>query len=203
MKQINEKEAIVGPVRLSYLKVFTPQKNEIKDGSPLEYSVMLLFPKANCEHQPDAEGEVKALRKLLNANVFAKWGEKPPVNLRNPIRDGDKEVDGNGEPKAPGYWFMSVSAQENYPPLLIDRARAKVTSGWHSGDWGKVQIGIFAYDKKGNKGVSAGLRAIQFLFKDESLGGGSPNADAFDVIEGATTTQHGNTPEEYDPFSDE
>lgn len=202
MKKINDKEVIVGPVRFSYMHVFQPKSNDMKDGA-FEYSVTLLFPKENNEFQPEAKEEIAELRKALNSAVYAKWGDKPPANLRSPLRDGDKEIDNQGEPKAPGYWFMNVSAKEQYKPLLIDGERNPVKEGWNSGDWGKVHISLFAYDQKGNKGVSAGLRAVQFLFKGESLGGGQASADAFDVVKTETVAGNGPAPDEYDPFADE
>lgn len=202
MKRINEREVIVGPVRLSYLNVFTPKVNDLKDGAK-EFSAVLLFPKENCAEQPKAVEEVNELRAALKAAVFAKWGDKPPAKLRNPIRDGDEETDSQGEPKAPGYWFMNVSAKEMYPPLLVDGTRQEVRGGWNSGDWGNVQVSIFAYDQKGNRGVSAGLRAIQFTHKGEAIGsGGAPTPDVFDVVAGAAPST-AKAPDEYDPFADE
>lgn len=115
MKRINDREVVVGPVRLSYMNVFTPKVNDLKEGAK-EYSAVLLIPKQGNEFLPNAAEELKELRKALSGAVFAKWGDKPPAKLRNPIRDGDEETDSQGEPKAPGYWFMNVSAKEAYPP---------------------------------------------------------------------------------------
>lgn len=201
MKRINDREVVVGPVRLSYMNVFTPKVNDLKEGAK-EYSAVLLIPKQGNEFLPNAAEELKELRKALSGAVFAKWGDKPPAKLRNPIRDGDEETDSQGEPKAPGYWFMNVSAKEAYPPLLVDGSRRTVTGGWNSGDWGMVHIAIFAYEQKGNRGVSAGLRAIQFLHKGESMGGSAVSADVFDEVAPATGGSLP-APDEYDPFADE
>lgn len=201
MKRTSDRTAVVGPVRLSYLNCFAPRANELKNGVK-EYSTVLLFPKENCEQQPNAAEELKELNKLLRDAVFAKWGDKPPSNLRRPIRDGDTEMDASGDPKAPGYYFMNVTAKEDYPPLLVDGSRKVVTSGWNSGDWGNVEIAVFAYDTRGNKGVSAGLRAIQFLYKGEPMGGGGgTSASVFDEVK--TATAAGQAPDDYDPFADE
>ena len=203
MKKISESQANIGPVRLSYLNVFKARANDLKNGAK-EFSVTLLFPKDNCDEQPNAKEEIAAVRKLLKDAVFAKWGENPPAKLRNPIRDGDDEVDAQGEPKAPGYYFLNVSAKEEYPPLLIDGSRKVVTGGWQSGDWGIVQVSVFAYDTRGNRGVSAGLRAIQFISHGDSLGGGgSVTPDSFDEVAKPAGATSGSPSDDYDPFADE
>jgi len=201
MKKMNDRECIVGPVRLSYMNVFKPRANDLKEGKK-EYSVTLLIPKEATAECPAPKDELDGMKAILKGVAFEKWGNKIPPNLRNPIRDGDTETDSQGEPKAPGYWFMNVSAKEEYPPMLINGAREKVTEGWNSGDWGKVQLAFFAYDQKGNRGVSAGLRAIQFTHHGDPLGGTSVSADNFDVVATAKPSSDG-APDGYDPFADE
>lgn len=202
MKKINDTVAIVGNVRFSYLAVFKAKTNDLKGAK--EFSAVLLFPKVNCIESPDAEDEVKQVRQLVKEVVMSKWGDKPPAKLRNPIQDGDTEVNSSGDPKYPGYFFMNVSAKEEYPPMVIDPERNPIGSGWNSGDWGKAKLKFFAYDRNGNRGVSAGLLAVQFLVRGEPLAGGGASADGFDDESGSTSTSaNTNVGDEYDPFSDQ
>lgn len=193
--------ALVGPVRFSYLNVYKPRHNDTRNEE--EYSAVLLIPKASNQFQTDAEGEIKGLVGAIKAVLGAKFPQTPPV-WSNCMKDGDKELNKDtGEPKHPGYWFISTRTSTEYPPKLIDGKKKEVSSsdGWVSGDWGIAKLSFFAYDAKGNKGVSASLRAIQFLYKDEPFGSTGDPLDGFEEVENA----HASTPAqsgEYDPFAD-
>lgn len=195
MKQLEGNQIIVGPVRLSYMNAFNPRRNDNKDRD--EYSATLLFPKAAHEHLPDPKSELVAINAAIEKVLLEKFKAKPPV-WESALKDGDKTLNQNtGEPKHPGYWYMNATAKAEYRPALVNRAKneAKEEDGWVSGDWGYVKLALFTYDQKGKKGVSCGLRAIQFMFKDEPLGGGGSNADGFDA------DMTGEAPDEFDPFA--
>lgn len=162
---------IIGPVRLSYLTVHRPRPNEMKKDSPLEYSLVALIPKAPTKFCPAPELVLKSVQDAIAETMAEKFG-KGVTNLASPLRDGDAELRDDGTPKNPGYWFMNVWCSADYPPLLIDGRRQAVTAehNWKSGDWGKVQVAFWPYDTKGKKGVGVGLRAVQFLYRDDALG---------------------------------
>jgi hypothetical protein len=66
-----------------------------------------------------------------------------------------------------------------------------------------VKCKLYTYDNE-SKGVSAGLRAVQFLFVDDSLGGSAEATDeGFDTVADAHTASGGSSDAEYDPFADE
>jgi hypothetical protein len=194
---------IVGPVRLSYLNVFKPKEGLNGD---IEYSATILIPKNPTQQCPDPKALAKKIAEAVKAGLTAKFGKEPP-KWDNPLRDGDKELDGNGQPKQEGYWFVRSKCKEEFPPVLIDGSRQMVTPqmGWKSGDWGMVKLSPYGYDQKGNQGVAFGLRAVQFLYSDESLGGSFDPvavANEFDVVEGAARPG-APAGDEYDPFADE
>lgn len=199
MKTVNS-SIIVGPVRLSYLACFKPKQNDLKN--EMEYSAVLLIPKAKHEHLEDPNTEAKEIAAAIKSVFITKFGASNlPKVWRNPLQDGDKELrQSDGEPKNPGYWFINVKCGEEFPPKLVDGSKKTVKEGWNSGDWGLVKIRPFAYDHKGNKGVAFGLEAIQFLYKDESLGGQGPTDEGFDEVQGAAS---GGQSEDqgFDPFA--
>jgi hypothetical protein len=174
---------IVGPCRFSYLTVFKPRQNPNKEGIVNEYSVTLMIPKVANEFCPDPTSVGKKIRALIQEALDLKFPQTP-AKWTNPLQDGDVETNDEGKPKHPGYWFVRVWAGEEYPPLLIDCDREKVTGGWGSGDWGLVKASFYGYDQKGNKGVSGGLRAVQFLKKDEALGSQGTSPDEFEQVAG-------------------
>lgn len=197
-------EGVVGLCRLSYMNVFKPRLNGNND--KVEYSVTLLIPKVKNDFCTDPTGILKKLKAMCDAALANKFKKNIPDDWANPLKDGDKEKNKKtGGPRHPGYWYINASANEDFPPLLIDGARNKVTGGWVSGDWGHVKLNMFGYDAKGNQGVSAGLRAIQFLRHDEPLGGSITTINDFAELEGDAPLEGATThsqEEGYDVFAD-
>jgi hypothetical protein len=199
MKQINNREYVVGPCRFSYLTVFKARRNDLRGED--EFSTVLLFPKEPSEHAADPAPEVDALKEAIKNVATEKFGKLPP-KLDVPLRDGDKETNNDGQAKHPGYWFLPVRAKAEYPPRLLDGAKRDAKEeDWVSGDWGKALVALYAYDYQGRKGVGAGLRGIQFLHKGEPFGSSSSAESAFDEEKTATAAASGE--DEYDPFKDE
>ncbi len=187
---------IVGTVRFSYLYVHEPRKNELKNNEE-EFSVTVLIPKTANEFCQDPDSVKKKIGGLMKEAAADKFGDKLPSNLQLPLKDGDVELTSNGEPKQPGYWY--VKAKCSFKPVLIDGYRNPVEDkdAWVSGDWGNVKLSFYGYDQAGNKGVSCGLRAIQFTRKGEPLASSDPKAIAneFDLVESPSGG--------FDPFAEE
>jgi hypothetical protein len=170
-----------------------------------------MIPKAEHEHQPSGKVERDALVEAIKEVATDKFGAKLPPAFKMPLKDGDKEtrvVNGEEVPAMPGYWFIRLTASKEYPPHVVDGKKQQVTSGWNSGDWGNVVVKLKAFDKNGGKGVGAYLNAVQFLFKDEPLGGTTVGAEVFDEVAGsdmgtATASSQSQNNDDYDPFSDE
>jgi hypothetical protein len=201
MKALTPTMGIFGPCRLSYMHVFKPRMNEMKGEE--EYGVVLLIPKQPNDFNTEPAPSIKLVADMIKAAAAEKFGASV-AQYDRPLKDGDKELNNEGEPRYPGYWYIRVTAKVDYPPVLIDGNRKAVTNGFESGDWGIVKASFYGYDFKGRKGVSAGLRAIQFVAKDEPFGTATdPTAVAneFDVVAGAATASPSND-EEDDPFAD-
>ena len=189
---------ICGPVRLSYLTVYKPRHNELKNAD--EFGVVLLIPKKKNDFCADPATIYKTLKATIEDVAKEKFG-KVPAGFDNPLKDGDEETNNDGDPRHAGYFYMRTTAKPEYPPQLIDCKKNTVgeSDGWVSGDWGKAKIALFAWEHAGRKGVSAGLRAIQFLKKDEPFGSGGSNLDGFEEEDGDTGKAKD---DEYDPFVD-
>lgn len=174
---------VIGPVRFAYLTAFKPRENAMRGGE-MEYSVVALIPKLPNEYCKDPKAIGKRVQELIQEALAAKFTAAPP-KWETCLKDGDKETNSDGQPKHPGYWFIPARCGAEYPPLCVDGHQQAVTGGWTSGDWGNVKLSFFGYEFQGKKGVSAGLRGIQFLFHDEPFGGGGTRADEFPVVENA------------------
>ena len=206
MKKLDNSEVLLGPVQLAYAFVFKPRLNNSKDIPVEEYSVTVRIPKENTDQFPNAKQEYEQFKRVIIDVAKAKFGNEPK-DLKGKkllLRDGDEE-NTNGEKPHEGYYYFTAISGLDYPPILIDGAKNKVgpNSGWGSGDVANVKIRLYAYDKKTNKGVAAGLTAIQFISKGDFVGG-RPSEEKivsdFDSVEGA---QPSASDDEYDPFSDQ
>ncbi|HOY80535.1 MAG TPA: DUF2815 family protein [Rhodoglobus sp.] len=180
MADRNALHVVTGPVRLSYVNVMRPKANTNDDGSPAEptYSVMMIIPKTD-------KATIAAIRRaqqaaLADGAARGTFQGGAPKAWKNTLRDGDVE----GEtPELEGAYFMNVSSKSK--PGVVDRRVQPIIDETeiYSGMWARVDIGAFAYNQKGNKGVSFGLNHIQKVRDDERLDGATRAEDVFDVWE--------------------
>lgn len=166
--------------RASFPWLFEPQPPmEGSVGEP-KYSVVMLFDKA-----AQATPEFKAMKKLAEAALKDKWGDKPPSNLRNPFRSGTEkpEMEGYGE----GVIFVSASSKMQ--PGVVDGALRPIMSrniepaGFYAGCYARATVVAYAYDKAGNKGVAFGLNNVQKLGDGEAFSGMVRAEDDFGAVE--------------------
>ena len=150
-------KVITGKVRLSYVHIFTPQKD---DQGEDKYSTAILIPKSDTD----------TLRKIKNAVDAAKetgkskWGGKIPATLKLPLRDGD--VERPDDEAYAGHYFLNATGKTK-PTVAKPIGKGadgkmkfqEITDSTevYSGCYAKVSLGFFPFDTKGNRGISAGL----------------------------------------------
>ena len=166
-------ETIVTPeFRASFVYVFRPGKPD--DHGKQKYAVTMLFP---------ANADLSAMKKAAQAALIAKWGPdstKWPANLRSPFRDqGEKQFEGYVK----GCKFVTASSDRR--PGIVDQNVQPILdeSKIYSGCWCRASVRAFAYEAKGNRGVSFGLQNIQLIRDDEPLAGRSKPEDDFQPVE--------------------
>ena len=155
-----KRESVVTPEgRICFAYLFEPRSMEGSDKET--YSVVLVFPKST---------DISALRKSVADAVRAKWPEGCKGG-RNPINDGDLKVEEWGD-EFKDSWYIRASSQ--CQPAVVDRRKQEILDPklvW-SGQYGRAVVAPYAYDQKGNRGVSFGLDAIQITRDGERIGGG-------------------------------
>lgn len=171
-------ENIITPeFRATWINVFkaTSQTNEDGTISKPKFSLRAAF-------APDSD--MKTMKAEAEAAAVAKWGDKLPKTMRSPFRaneDLDKPV-----PGIPDDWIiMTFSANEDRRPGVVDANLQDIidSSQTYSGAWFRAQVRAFAYEAKGNKGVSFGLQNVQKLRDGDPLGGANqPAAKAFEAF---------------------
>jgi len=177
MKELRATEVQTGLVRFSYANVFVPKA--IQDSEP-KYSVSLIIPKSdkrtiaaikNAIQEAYNEGENKLKGNAKTAPSLAK--------VNTTFYDGDEERP-DDEVYAGAYYLNTTSKTK---PIVTDAEKRPITDpeDFYSGCYGRARINFYAYNAGVNKGIAAGLQAVQKIRPGERLGGNRVTAeDAFD-----------------------
>lgn len=161
---------VTGACRLSFPSL--ARARSFRDQDP-KFSGVLIFPK---------DADLTALKSAVQTAKQEKWGERAPANLRFPLRDGAEKVKDDGTPMAgfgDSFYFITSSSQRK--PQLLDNMNNEITDEeaitkmFYPGCYVRAILRAFTYDVSGNRGVSLGLNAVQFVGHGEVLGG-APDA---------------------------
>ena len=175
-------QCITPEFRASYPSVFRASKNELNGKD--EFGVQALFPKG---------ADLSRLKAAAKAAAEKKWGtdqKKWPKNMRMPFRDQAEKVktDDDDNEYLPdgceaGAIFMNLKSTKK--PGLVNAHNEDVIdeTEFYAGCYARAQVNAFAYDTKGNAGISFGLNHIQKLRDGESFGSAARNAsDVFEPV---------------------
>ena len=171
-------QVTTGKVRLSYAHLFEPYAFE---GQAAKYSTALLIPKSDTATLTRIK---KAIEAAKETGKTKKWGGKIPAKLELPLRDGDEERP--DDEAYVGHYFLN--AKSDTPPAVVDYPGCNPITdrqAVESGDYARVSLSFFPYNKGGNNGVGCGLNNVQFLQRGEPLGTRrDPEADFAEEFEG-------------------
>jgi hypothetical protein len=160
---------VTSEVTLSYVTLFEPRS--IVEGGTPKYSVSVLIPKTD-------KALIAQINKAVEKAIDEGQGKlKTRKGLKLPMRDGDEEKD---SAEYEGHFF--ISANSNDAPMVVDQDRQAVIDPRevYSGCKGRVSINFYAYNTGGNKGIAAGLNAVQKTADGEALGGSYTKASMED-----------------------
>jgi len=143
------------------------------EGSPPKFNVTILW---------DKDEDMSRLKSVVDQVIAKKWPEGRPANLRMPLMDGDKKLDkdGNVRPEFKGKKYAKASCKAEDIPMVVDAQcqpimdRSKVYGGAEM----RVAVGVFAYDKGGNRGVGLYLGNVQVTGEGTPFGNvATPESD--------------------------
>lgn len=152
----------------SYLNVNEP-KAPLGGGKP-KYSVSLIISKSDKVTLAKIHKAIQAAYEDGTAKLRGNSKMVPPLDsIKNPLRDGDKDRPGD-EAYANSYF---INANSTTKPGVVDGNNQPIldTSELYSGIIGRASISFYAYNTNGNRGIAAGLNALQKLKDGEPLGG--------------------------------
>ena len=185
-KAARDTEVFIGsvehPVRFSYLRAHKPEQrvNETtkeKEGDP-KYSSMVIVPK----NGPWKELAEKAMRA---AAVEFFGGNKKYESLDNVWRDGDDDKEEEKGDAVKGCWFFNCTTVNKPQVVGVERdddgkLKRLDDTEIKSGDWGRIKVNFYGYDKRGKKGIAASMGNLQKLKDGDPLGFQSNADDDFD-----------------------
>lgn len=156
-------------VRLSYTNLLEPRAQDSEKPEILTYSTSILIPKTDTETIEAIKAEIKV---ALAEGVGKLWNGKTPPNLKNPLRDGD--TDRPDDPNYAGHFFINAKGPRGgkEAPILLTKhgAETSAVDDIYSGVYARVSIQFYPYDKSGNRGVAAGITAVQSMGHGDPLG---------------------------------
>lgn len=178
-----------GKVRGSYLHLWSPHKNDEvgDDGQPKKatYNGMFSFPKSDAKTKAKFDAAIAAVKTTPKA--LKAWGGRVPSKLKLPLRDADSPDEADTLAKNPhlaGMYFFNATAQEEYPPSIVDRDLSPIMDKKriYSGVWVYLDINLFGFGGKQN-GVAVGISNVMFAKDDVPLGNVSRPETAFAEID--------------------
>lgn len=170
--------------RVAYPNVFKARKNDLNGND--EFSLVALFA---------LDADLSELKAAAMEAATKKWGEDRsqwPTGLKTPFRDqGDKKKknsegimvlpDGYVE----GAIFLTLRSTQK--PGVVDQQVQEIidTSEFYGGCYAIASINAFAYDQKGNRGISFGLGNVQKIKDGDPFGNRTKAKDDFAPIAGS------------------
>ena len=157
----NLKRVITPVFRASYANLLEPQETLNGD---LKFQVSMVFDTANMTKKDQELW--KKMKVAANLAVTEKWPDKKtrPKDLRNPFRTDKDDLPG-------GDTFVRAASTDR--PKIIDSSNQPLTESdeVYSGMFARASVTAFAYDQKGNRGVSFGLNNVLKVKDGERLDG--------------------------------
>lgn len=163
---------------MSYTNLFKPRGFDGSDDEP-KYSTVIIIPKSD----KDTIAKIQAAFKEAAENGKHKFrGNKVPRDLKTTLKDGDVDADLEKNPEYANSYYMNLSSATR--PGIVDRELQPILDETevYSGCWARVSMNAFAYNTRGNQGVSMGLNHVQKLRDDDALDGRTSAEDDFDVV---------------------
>ena len=173
---------ITPPGIASYAFVFQPQDPmEGSDGAP-KYSITLLVDKKHKKALAGIKAAVMEAGEKKFGSPFTSLVKRGKINL--PFRDGDEEKE-DTEDEALYSGKVFFTAKSSTKPAIVDSDLEPILDDteFYSGCICRISVVPFAYDKRGNKGISFLLNNIQKLKDGTRLSGKPAAEEEFDAID--------------------
>jgi hypothetical protein len=161
---------------LSYPHLFKPRA--VKPGDEPKYSATLIF------DLKDSRPCLEQLRAAAFAAGRDRWKDFDAMVQRGAVRLPWRKGEDKGDAKGYGPGKIYINVNSNQAPGVVDRNVRPILnpSEIYPGVVVEASIRAFAYDMRGNKGVSFGLNHVRKVADGEPIGGRSRPEDDFQPL---------------------
>lgn len=185
-QQDEKSRVVITPVgRAAFTHVFEPFAFKAKEGDTqrdAQFSLILVFDNNLINKDPKYSKPWMDLRRAVTDAAIAKFGKQGVEDLKRrgklslPWRDG-VEYEEYGEPFEAGTTFISLKSKN--PPGIVDQYSRPIMSQdqFYPGVYARVSCLPWAFDNKGNKGVTLLLNNVQKAADGEKLAGARRSAE--------------------------
>ena len=176
---------LIQEVTASYVEVWTPKKNL---SGELKYSMAVLIPKTSTKELKKIKKEIgEAIQRGIDKGKITK-AHAASSSFKLPLRDGDEEFEDKRKgPEFKGMVFFNAS---NVNPVGIVNSRVQPIidpTEFYSGCVCVVDIGFYAFNTGGSKGIAAGLNNIMKLRDGDRFDGRQSAETAFESFKSKET----------------
>jgi hypothetical protein len=166
--------------RVSYPNVFKPKRNELNGKD--EYSLVALFPKG---------ADLSQLKAAAMAAIEKKWPNPAtrPQNIRTPFRKHEDRIKDGKLPAGYEAGGIYINLKSSVKPGVVNQQVQDIIDpqDFYAGCYARAAVTAFAYDQKGNRGVSFGLQNLQKVKDGDPLGSRTLATDDFAPLEAQAT----------------
>ena len=125
--------------------------------------------------------DTKELKTAIQRVAKEMFPQTKVNELQLPVHSGDKEAQKAEEKARDGGFYkgkLVLKARSDYKPVVVgpDNKELLDYGSIKSGDYGRLQVFLKAYDVNGNRGVKAFLTGFMLTEKGERLFGNDPQA---------------------------
>lgn len=167
-----------GKVRFSYVHIFDKFAMEDEGEDRASYNITVLIPKNDTA---TIETIKKAINNaLINGKDKVFNGSVPSLTTHgiwNPLRDGDQEESKKDKEEFKGMMFLKAKTTDMPGIVDINRNEILDRNEVYSGCYGRINMSLYPFNKKGSKGVAAALNHVQKTEDGEPLGGSRISVD--------------------------
>lgn len=161
----NASQIILKNVRFAFAHVFEP------DDMNGKYSVRILIPK----NSPQIKEIAEAIKAACEAGADKLKGVQ--IKLSDVLHDGD---DGKHDESHAGHYFLNAKSTNKPGVVKVNNTglggkTTEITDPreFYSGCYGWASVGFFAFNQKGNQGISVGLNNLLKTGGEDGNGNGS------------------------------
>ncbi len=169
---------VITNVRFDWLFIW--EARAAQEGGPKKFSACCLIPKEDKKQVKEIEKAIENAKQQGIAKGMYTEAQTKAKDFRMCLRDGDEEVAAEQRPAHyKGHYFFNCSSDAQPGIIGPDGKPILNPDSFYSGCYGHVDVNFYPFNKKGGKGVAAGLNNIMKAQDGDRLDGRQKAEDAF------------------------